>query len=191
MEPNNAEIRLEPTAAGQLCKNIKGRPLTREERKEKQERTKKRKEKMAKLKRQQEIPEETIEENTKSEFFDEESDVWVEEVKAPTPIELQDEDDDTYVPPAKVPTQKRQKIQPIELTEDIVEPIQFKPIPPIGTSLDNPIVNEDVYGVIERLYSDIGYFILSEQVAQYRRESIRVVQLKLDDGRFINLFVKI
>jgi hypothetical protein len=191
MKPNNAEIRLEPTAAGQLCKNIKGRPLTAKEKEEKREKNNRHKEKVAKLKLQKQKSEEITEKDTKSEFFDEESDVWVEEVVAPTPIELQDEEDDTYVPPAKVPTQKRQKIQPIELTEDIVEPIPFKPIPPIGTSLDNPIVNEDVYGVIERLYSDIGYFILSEQVAQHRGVSIRIVQLKLDDGRFINLFVKI
>ena len=70
-----------------------------------------------------------------------------------------------------------------------------KPLPAVGTSISNPLDlsggNHNVFSVIEKLYGDIGYFILSEQILPTKEQTIKLVQLKIDDGRYVNLFIKL
>ena len=138
---------------------------------------------------------ESIGESSKSPGFEDEPSEWDEINQVPEPIELMDEDDDTYTPPTLKETinQYSKKKKEPEIIEE--ETPTIKPLPAVGTSISNPLDlsggNHNVFSVVEKLYGDIGYFILSEQILPIKDQTIKLVQLKTDDGRYVNLFVKL
>lgn len=65
----------------------------------------------------------------------------------------------------------------------------------VGSSPNNPIDmsggSNSIYNLLETIYGDVGYFILSEQVLPIKTSTIKLVQLKLDNGEYKNLFIKV
>lgn len=160
-------------------------------------------ERMAK-KAAKEAAQEPISESTEEELPEED---WSGLNNVPLPIELIDDDEplieedfDRYIPPKKpvlaVNTKKlRAEDVGYEAYKTPEPEVTLKPLPKIGTSVLNPLnlvgKSIDVTSVIERLYGDIGYFIISEQMLPVKDDSIKLVQIKLDDGRCVNMFVRI
>ena len=61
----------------------------------------------------------------------------------------------------------------------------------IGRSGRNPIPLHDNFEImkyIERRYGDIGYFMNGQSVVKVDKEDIKLYQLKLDTGEYLNLY---
>lgn len=127
-------------------------------------------------------------------LIEEEEGEWDEIVIAPPPITDIEENLDEYVPePPKIQNIPRNNKLSEDIYGDLEEKVIIKPLPPIGLAITNPIIlnGMEPYDAVERLYGDIGYFILSEQMIPRVEPAIKLLQLKLDDGRPVNLFMQI
>ena len=63
----------------------------------------------------------------------------------------------------------------------------------IGRTGRNPILINDNYEIakyIERKYEDIGYFMNGQSVVTIDGENVKLYQLKLDTGEYLNLYFK-
>lgn len=178
----------------QINRSRTGRKMTDEERKAKQERSKAAKKLKSDKKSSalSKLAENTnIESTEKSVYFDEEPDVWVEEISTQVNTNV----DETYVDSSNpsIADSTRLSVQSNKIDES--ESIPLQKLPEIGTSIKNPLKLSgnvsDIYGTLDRLYGHIGFFVLSEQILPIKEKTIKLVQLKLDDGRFINLFIQL
>lgn len=126
----------------------------------------------------------------------------VPEVKSNTKQTIKDEPEDVEYNNEPIKTQYIPKTQPKYTPPPNVSKKQTEGgqkilggLPPYGLTVSTPI---DLSGkaiepasVIESLYTKYGYFILAEQMIPNQVFPIKLIQIKLDDGRFVNLFFKI
>jgi hypothetical protein len=178
----------------QINRSRTGRKMTDEERKAKQERSdaakklKSDKKSTALSKLAENV---SIESTEKSVYFDEEPDVWVEEISVKSNIDEEEPYEDSNNP--AIVERARSTVQSDEIDES--EPIVLQKLPEVGTTIKNPLKLSDsvsdIYGTLDRLYGHIGFFVLSEQILPIKEKTIKLIQLKLDDGRFINLFIQL
>lgn len=186
-----------PIAGPQINRSRKGSKLTDEEVEERKKRRKRNKLGKAKLEKKKQLLEGTLDiDIINSDAEDYESD-W-DEVDEDN-IEVEDKatskntiDDDVYIPEPRVKTPVVQASKPKVDEEYIEVEVEKKPIPPIGLHPTNPINanGAEIFYILDRLYSHIGYFVLSEQFIPTKPVPLKVVYLKLDDGRFITVFIK-